>query len=107
MLTPQQMAHFDTFGLLFLRRVFSAPEMQETSRVAEALWHEDRQRRTIVGGTNLKRLIPDGCEACGCGNGGNVCARRVVAAKSETRAARKRRVINECILASLLVTRDS
>ena len=41
MLTPQQLAHFSTFGFLFLKRAFNAEEMTAFIRAAEAVWEED------------------------------------------------------------------
>lgn len=49
MLTPQQVAHFDAFGFLFLRQVFSAGEIAEVVGAAEAIWRENRERREFVG----------------------------------------------------------
>lgn len=43
MLTPQQLAHFDTFGFLFFRQVFSAAEMATFTQTAEEIWREDSQ----------------------------------------------------------------
>ena len=37
-LTNQQLAHFDTFGFLYLREAFSAIETQEIVSQADALW---------------------------------------------------------------------
>ncbi|MSP14078.1 MAG: hypothetical protein EXR62_14125 [Chloroflexi bacterium] len=48
MLTPQQIAHFDAFGFIFLRQAFSPQEIDEIIRVAEGLWQEDRQERNIT-----------------------------------------------------------
>ena len=44
MLTPEQIAHFETFGFLLLRQTFSTHEMKEITRDAEKLWAEYRQR---------------------------------------------------------------
>ena len=41
MLTPQQLAHFSTFGFLLLPRAFTAEEMTALMRAAEAVWKED------------------------------------------------------------------
>lgn len=40
MLTPQQLAHFRTFGFLFLPGAFTAEEMTAFIRAAEELWKE-------------------------------------------------------------------
>ncbi len=49
MLTAQQVAHFETFGFLFLRWRFSPEEMVAITREADALWAEDRQARPDLG----------------------------------------------------------
>jgi len=41
MLTPQQIAHFRTFGFLFLPQVFATEEMARFTHEAEILWAED------------------------------------------------------------------
>ena len=41
MLTPQQLAHFETFGFLLLPQAFSAAEMATFTRAAEELWEEN------------------------------------------------------------------
>ena len=42
MLTTQQVAHFETFGFLFLPQLFSTDEIAEIRRKADALWREER-----------------------------------------------------------------
>lgn len=41
MLSPQETAHFDTFGFLFLPRLFSAAEIRAVRNAAEEIWRED------------------------------------------------------------------
>jgi len=41
MLTEQQVNHFETFGMLLLRQLFSPAEMEEITAEAEAVWRED------------------------------------------------------------------
>ena len=43
MLTPQQLAHFDTFGFLFFPQIFSAAEIATFTQTAEEIWREDPQ----------------------------------------------------------------
>ena len=45
MLTAKQIAHFETFGFLLLRQLFSSAEMDGITREAEALWQEDLESR--------------------------------------------------------------
>ncbi len=40
-LTPQQLAHFETFGFLLLPKAFSTNEMASFIRAAEELWEKD------------------------------------------------------------------
>jgi ectoine hydroxylase-related dioxygenase (phytanoyl-CoA dioxygenase family) len=47
MLTPEQIAHFETFGFLLLRQTFSTQEMEKITRDAEKLWEEYRQREVV------------------------------------------------------------
>ncbi len=47
MLTPQQLAHFDTFGFLLLRQLFTADEMAAIHQAAEASWQAERQRHGL------------------------------------------------------------
>ena len=47
MLTPQQIAHFETFGFLLLRQLFTADEMATIHQAAEASWQAERQRRGL------------------------------------------------------------
>ena len=42
MLTPEQLQHFDVFGFLCLRQIFSPEEMREITEAADQLWLEDR-----------------------------------------------------------------
>ena len=42
-LSPQETAHFDTFGFLFLPQLFSPAEMQAIRDAAEEIWKEDPQ----------------------------------------------------------------
>jgi ectoine hydroxylase-related dioxygenase (phytanoyl-CoA dioxygenase family) len=47
MLTPQQIAHYKTFGFLFISQAFSADEMEAITREAEAVWEEDREGQPV------------------------------------------------------------
>ncbi len=47
MLTPEQIAHFETFGFLFMRQVFSSQEMEKFTREAEKLWEEYRRNEAV------------------------------------------------------------
>ncbi len=47
MLTPQQVAHFETFGFLLLRQLFTAAEMATIHQATEASWQVERQRRGL------------------------------------------------------------
>ncbi len=47
MLTPQQHAHFQTFGFLLLRQLFSPAEITTIRQTAETLWQAERQRRGL------------------------------------------------------------
>ena len=42
MLTPGQVAHFETFGFLFLRQAFSRDEIEDVTREVEELLEKDR-----------------------------------------------------------------
>jgi len=46
MLTPEEIAHFKTFGYLLLRQVFDVHEMTTLIRAAEDLWASDATRET-------------------------------------------------------------
>jgi len=68
MLTKEQLAHFDTFGFLFLRQAFSAEEMMEMTSAAEELWeanpppHKDGEQRMssfVERHPSLSRLVVD------------------------------------------------
>lgn len=68
MLTPQQLAYFDTFGFLFLRQAFSADEMAEMISAAEEMWadnpppHMDGEQRLngfVERHPSLSRLVID------------------------------------------------
>ena len=45
MLTPAQVAHYETFGFLLLRRIFTAAEMADITREANEVWREDHERQ--------------------------------------------------------------
>lgn len=47
MLSPQQIAHFDTFGFLLLRQAFSPAEAQAMLQEAEDIWRVERQQRNL------------------------------------------------------------
>ncbi|MSP13816.1 MAG: hypothetical protein EXR62_12780 [Chloroflexi bacterium] len=47
MLSPQQIAHFDTFGFLLLRQAFSPAEIQAILQEAEELWRIEREQRHL------------------------------------------------------------
>ena len=42
MLSGPQIAHFETFGFLLMRRLFSSMEIADIRRAADALWREKR-----------------------------------------------------------------
>ena len=43
MLSPEQKAHFDTFGFLILRQAFSPDEIEKITCEAENIWEEHRK----------------------------------------------------------------
>ena len=45
MLSPAQVAHYETFGFLLLPQVFTAVEMADISRDADEVWREDHERQ--------------------------------------------------------------
>ena len=45
MLTAAQKSHFEAFGFLFLRQAFSADEIGEITREADAIWERERKGR--------------------------------------------------------------
>lgn len=47
MLTAQQLAHFETFGFLWLRQLFDTAEISGIRQAAEAIWLAERQRRGL------------------------------------------------------------
>jgi len=47
MLTPEQIAHFETFGFLLLRQTFSSQEMEKITRAAEKQWKECLRREAV------------------------------------------------------------
>ena len=49
MLSGQQIAHFETFGFLLMRRLFSSSEIADIRRAADALWREERDGRPDQG----------------------------------------------------------
>jgi ectoine hydroxylase-related dioxygenase (phytanoyl-CoA dioxygenase family) len=49
MLTPQQKAHFDTFGFIVLRQAFSPDEMQQISQQFDEVLNEDRNGQPFNG----------------------------------------------------------
>lgn len=48
MLTPQQKAHFETFGFVCLRQLFTAAEIDALRREAEAIWQAERSQRGLA-----------------------------------------------------------
>ena len=69
MLTPEQHAHFNTFGFLRLPQLFNRRQMAACTRAAEALWasepeaeidQERRLDRFVEGSPPLTRLLLDG-----------------------------------------------
>jgi len=48
MLTPQQRAHFDSFGFLLLRQLFTPDETMRIRQAAETLWYAERQQRGLA-----------------------------------------------------------
>lgn len=68
MLTPQQLAYFDTFGFLMLPQAFSAEEMAALTAAAETVWEEHKppllhgERRLgyfVEHHPSLSRLVTD------------------------------------------------
>ena len=49
MITAEQIAHFQTFGFLGLKQVFSIEEIGEIGRVFDHLLEEDRRGAACVG----------------------------------------------------------
>ena len=49
MLTKEQIAHFETFGFLAMRQLFSSEEMATISTEFEEILNEDRQGRPFAG----------------------------------------------------------
>ena len=47
MLTPEQIAHFETFGFLFMRQVLSSQEIKKITREAEKQWEEYRRGEAV------------------------------------------------------------
>ena len=47
MLTPEQIAHFETFGFLLLRQTLSSQEMEKITRDAEKMWEDCRQHEEV------------------------------------------------------------
>ena len=45
MLTPGQIAHYETFGLLLLRQIFTPAEIADITREANEIWRDDRERQ--------------------------------------------------------------
>ena len=45
MLTPGQIAHYETFGFLLLRRIFTATEMADITCEANEIWQDDNERQ--------------------------------------------------------------
>ena len=45
MLTPAQIAHFETFGFLLLRRIFTPAEMATITCEANQIWRDDLERQ--------------------------------------------------------------
>ena len=45
MLTPAQVAHFETFGFLFLPRIFTLVEMADITCEANQIWRDDLERQ--------------------------------------------------------------
>jgi hypothetical protein len=58
MLTPQQLAHFSTFGYLVLRQAFSPHEMEDVTREFDRVLAEDRGGQAFAG---QKRQAVLGC----------------------------------------------
>ena len=68
MITPQQEAHFGTFGYLLLPRLFSLVETAQFTRSAEEIWAEDQEseksgerrlRYFVERRSDLHRLVSD------------------------------------------------
>ena len=45
MLTPGQIAHYKTFGVLLLRQIFTPAEIADITREANEIWRDDRERQ--------------------------------------------------------------
>ena len=56
MLSPEQKAHFDTFGFLILRQAFTSDEIDKITSEAENLWAEDRKKTS----SKDRQINPDG-----------------------------------------------
>jgi len=52
-LTPQQLAHFDTFGFIVLRQLFAPDEMKEIIREFDAWLAQDLQEKSFTGEKRL------------------------------------------------------
>ncbi len=68
MLSPQEIAHFETFGYLFLPQLFPAAEMEEIRKTAEEIWSQNPQPITdgdrrltyfVERSEQLTRLVED------------------------------------------------
>ncbi len=56
MLSPEQKAHFDTFGFLILRQAFTSEEINKITSEAENLWADDKKNTS----SKDRRINPDG-----------------------------------------------
>ena len=55
MLSDQQIDHFETFGFLFLPRLFPPAEIAEIRLAADALWRDERGGGPDQGNTSMSR----------------------------------------------------
>ena len=58
MLTSEQCAHFETFGFLLLRKLFSVQEMEKITKEAERIWNKNQSCETVNSeGIHLNYMI--------------------------------------------------
>ena len=57
MLTPSQIAHFNTFGFLILPQAFTPAEMQDIINESNDLWHQDRHNQTATGHQHIVPFV--------------------------------------------------
>ena len=57
MLTNEEIAHFKTFGFIFIKRAFSDEEIATVTLAAEKIWSEDAQPARESGNRYLKYFV--------------------------------------------------